>query len=160
MSSSIIQEEDLTAELFDKFYQNIRFTPGCWEWVGVKEKRYGYGKLAYGYKPSRLVTAHRLAWAFANWIIPPSSTFICHHCDNPSCVRADHLFAGTPGDNMRDMARKGRSSRQKITHCPHGHPYTDTNTVRYKDGKRRCKICIGLHCQRLAARRKANSCPT
>lgn len=34
--------------------------------------------------------------------------FACHHCDNPPCVRADHLFAGTVTDNVQDMIRKGR----------------------------------------------------
>lgn len=34
---------------------------------------------------------------------------VCHHCDNPPCFRLDHLFVGTPTDNMQDMLRKGRA---------------------------------------------------
>jgi hypothetical protein len=27
------------------------------------------------------------------------------------------------------------------TYCPSGHPYTDDNTYRYPDGRRRCIAC-------------------
>lgn len=38
---------------------------------------------------------------------------MCHHCDNPICVRPSHLFIGTQGDNVRDMIAKGRDVRPK-----------------------------------------------
>jgi len=36
---------------------------------------------------------------------------VMHKCDNPPCVRPDHLAVGTQAENIRDCKRKGRISR-------------------------------------------------
>lgn len=67
-------------------------------------------KLGYGVLggPNRTtVLAHRIAFELT--IAPiPSGAIVCHHCDNPPCVRPDHLFLGTHKDNARDCQAKGR----------------------------------------------------
>ena len=75
----------------------------CWVWQGCKDKN-GYGRMTYHGKDKR---AHRIAYALFHGEEPPSNILICHRCDNPSCVNPKHLFAGTNGDNVRDMVRKG-----------------------------------------------------
>jgi DNA invertase Pin-like site-specific DNA recombinase len=42
----------------------------------------------------------------------PDGMEILHACDNPSCVRWDHLRLGTQTDNMIDKARKGRGAQK------------------------------------------------
>jgi len=57
--------------------------------------------------------AFRLLWEGVNGAIP-DGLYLCHRCDQPACVNLEHGFLGTPGDNSRDMANKGRQWVQKI----------------------------------------------
>lgn len=54
-----------------------------------------------------LMLAHRASWSFHYGEIP-EGMLICHKCDNPPCVNIDHLFLGTPKDNIQDAIKKGR----------------------------------------------------
>lgn len=76
---------------------------GCWPWLGPLDTC-GYGMIKIS---RRTFKAHRVAYELAYGPIPEGLE-ICHHCDFPGCVRADHLFAGTHMENMLDRDAKGR----------------------------------------------------
>jgi hypothetical protein len=81
--------------------------PECWEWNGAR------GVDGYG----RVQRAHRVMWTEANGPIP-KGMIVCHKCDNPPCVRPDHLFLGTPRDNALDRDRKGRRDFSHLLRAP------------------------------------------
>jgi hypothetical protein len=76
----------------------------CWEWTAGKFSN-GYGAFAESHKKQR--KAHRVSYALAVGDIPPGA-LVCHRCDNPSCVRPEHLFAGSDRDNVIDCVQKHR----------------------------------------------------
>jgi hypothetical protein len=76
---------------------------GCTEWTGNRDAN-GYGRIGVEQRP---VLVHRLAWELAHGPIP-AGLHVLHRCDNPPCVRLDHLSLGTQADNMRDTVTRGR----------------------------------------------------
>lgn len=78
----------------------------CIDWTAYRMPT-GYGQFQIDGEP---IGAHRAAFEIKNGEIP-SGLFVCHRCDRRECVNPDHLFLGTPGDNMEDRDRKGRQAR-------------------------------------------------
>lgn len=97
----------------ERFESKFAKKDGCWEWVAHRNNM-GYGKFALN---GRMQYAHRVSYELYIGAIP-NDLQVLHHCDNPACVNPSHLFIGTPSDNMRDCANKGRSA----------HPYGEKNT--------------------------------
>jgi len=97
-----------TEKQISKFWARVVKSDGCWEWQGYKDKS-GYGKVQVGddwRKNGRLVLTHRLSFAIN--FHQPLDSLVLHKCDNPSCVRPDHLFLGNQQENIKDMDSKKR----------------------------------------------------
>lgn len=91
--------------LEQRFWRKVGKTDDCWYWIAAKSPK-GYGNLWNG---NRVEHAHRVAYKL--FIGPiPDGLFVCHTCDEPSCVNPAHLFLGTNEDNQRDASRKGRTA--------------------------------------------------
>lgn len=92
-----------TKTIAERFWPKVARGDGCWLWTAAIHRN-GYGKFNIG---GKILLAHRVAWSLAVGTVAEGS-YICHHCDNPGCVRPDHLFIGTPVDNRQDSIKKGR----------------------------------------------------
>jgi hypothetical protein len=91
-----------------RFWAKVEKTSdGCWLWQGAQLPK-GYGSFQVGYR--RWVGAHVFSYELHVGPVPEGLE-VLHGCDNPQCVRPDHLEAGTHKKNMADMAARGRSTR-------------------------------------------------
>lgn len=88
-----------------------RLGTNCHIWTAAKNA-FGYGQFFTGWNGRKAMPAHVVAWALANGrdAIPDDGTNICHACDNPSCVRVDHLYLATHADRMRHKSERGRAA--------------------------------------------------
>ena len=112
----------------------------CKLWDG-KLNAQGYG---YLWTEGKYWLAHRWVWTQTNGPIPEGMV-IRHRCDNPPCVKLQHLLIGTMADNSHDMVERNRHNPHQAskTECPQGHQYSPENTyVPPNRNERQCRTCI------------------
>lgn len=99
-------------QLAERFWAKVEKGPGCWLWRGATTHG-GYGVIGKGRATEGNIRAHVLSYELTHGEIPEGLE-VCHTCDNPPCVRPDHLFLGTQKDNVLDAISKGRQINPPI----------------------------------------------
>lgn len=128
ITSQYLESQGLNDSFQDRFWKKVLIVPydaGCWIWLGYgrigdSDKFIGYGVIFTGtWKPDGTplaIGAHRASWVLHYGPIP-EGLYVMHKCDNPLCVRPDHLRLGTATENCQDKLRKGRANPPAGERC-------------------------------------------
>lgn len=95
----------LDERVWKRLEKRIVHAGECWEVKRQSGK--WYDKTMFRGKGESL---HRIAYMLKVGRIP-AGMCVCHHCDNPKCIRTDHLFVGTRRDNVNDCVNKNRHTK-------------------------------------------------
>ena len=107
----------------------------CWLWTGAAGGN-GYGQF---WILRKIIPAHLYLVGYA-----PSGLEADHLCRVPLCANPSHIEFVTHLENViRSTSPVGLHA--VATHCPHGHPYDETNTFLTKEGFRKCRTCKRRH---------------
>lgn len=144
-----------TLKEIERFWSKVTKSDGCWEFKSLehsyRKRRYGRFETSLRGKKKRW-GAHRVSFYLANGYMPKLPNMVCHHCDNPPCVRPSHLYAGTAKTNAQDMVSRGRQrkpgpkrprnyeSQVCFLYCSKGH-YKAGNVVIKREKAAECRVC-------------------
>ena len=116
----------------ERFWEKVQKTDECWWWTGTKNNM-GYGSFMRESPKKEL--AHRVSWFLAYGELPPAQARVLHTCDQPACVRPDHLYLGTMKDNTRDMMQRRRN--RYVAHHGEENGFSKLNEERVKEIRKR-----------------------
>lgn len=133
---------DFTETDKKRFWDKVEKTNTCWVWTGAKTDR-GYGCFQF---KKKTYSVHRLSF-FLSTRIWPGKLQINHLCNNPGCVRPDHLDLGTQKDNMQYASQCGRLDNRKGENNPmygirgeqnpkYGMKHSEESKQKMRDAKR------------------------
>lgn len=113
--------------LEERFFEKVKKSAGCWEWTGSQKGN--YGRIIVGSRidgTRRVERATRVAWFIYTGKWPEND--VLQTCDNPGCVRFEHLYDGAATQNMNDMYSR---KRRKPKGAPGGaeHPMAKLSSV-------------------------------
>jgi hypothetical protein len=95
-----------TQSIEEKFFARVfylTYDRGCWLWIGQVNAA-GRPVMKIG---DRNQYASRISLAIHTGKFP-GDMLALHRCDNPLCVRPEHLYWGTRKQNGEDMSNRGR----------------------------------------------------
>ena len=92
-----------------RLWAKVQKTSTCWNWTGARtgSSSVRHGQILWLARYRSPQKVHRVVWELANGPIPIDRQ-INHRCDNPICVRLDHLYLGTQRENMQDASGRKR----------------------------------------------------
>lgn len=105
LPASILRKRDRDESDRQRIAALTKKTDGdeCWEWLGSKAQS-GHSRCSFRGGPA---PAYRALYILTYGELPVGGV-VRHTCDNPGCVRIDHLLLGTQADNMRDAVERHR----------------------------------------------------
>lgn len=132
----------------ERFWERTATEGDCVVWTGTLYRN-GYGCARWDGK-GRL--AHRLAFFLRMGRWPDG--ILRHLCNNRRCVL--HVVEGTYSENTLDSVAAGTHNLASKTHCVRGHEFTEANTRRSADGRKRwCRTCDRMWHERETEKKRA-----
>lgn len=103
---------EFNSTFIKRFWDKVDKTDTCWNWTAYRGVK-GYGHILSNGKGSKMLSVHRASWLLHRGDIPKGK-FVLHKCDNPGCVRPDHLELGDHAMNMKQKVARGRASSRVV----------------------------------------------